>query len=374
VFTKRPLLADSLLALVLIVLHPLVLRAVDEPGLLPVAVGVAGIAPLAVRRRTPQVVFTLVLITATVLIARYGTVGGVGLALQVALYTVAVRETLRVTLSLTALVGAAEVTSVVVGVHEIHPVSLLFDLVIVVGAVVLGRVVRRSSERARQLELAVTELEAAREQLAEEAAMRERARIARELHDIVAHSLSVIAVRAGVGRAMAEDPRLAREALEVVETTAKEALAEMRHLLGALRSSPSDTPLEPQPGLDQLEALTTSMRAVGLAPVLVSSGEAFPMTAGAELTVYRIVQEALTNTLRHSCGPEVSVELRYLTDRLEVEVTNSSSAGTGPPGYGLVGMRERALVYGGSLDANRLPDGRFRVMVTLPREKQEAVR
>ncbi|WP_285640184.1 sensor histidine kinase [Lentzea sp. NBRC 102530] len=371
---KRPLLTDSLLALVLIVLHPLVLRAADEPGLPPVLLGVAGILPLAVRRRAPRVVFTLVLIAATVLIARYGTVGGVGLALQVALYTVAVRETLRVTLSLTALVGVAEVTSVVAGVHEIQPVSLLFDLVIVVGAVVLGRVVRRSSERARQLELAVCELEAAREQLAEEAAMRERARIARELHDIVAHSLSVIAVRAGVGRAMADDPRLARDALEVVETTAKEALSEMRHLLGALRSSPLDTSLEPQPGLDQLEALTASMRDVGLAPVLVLSGETFPMTAGAELTVYRIVQEALTNTLRHSCGPDVTVELRYLAERLEVEVTNSSSTEAGTPGHGLVGMRERALVYGGSLDAERLADGRFRVKVTLPREKQEALR
>jgi signal transduction histidine kinase len=196
------------------------------------------------------------------------------------------------------------------------------------------------------------------------------------LYDIVAHSLGVIAVRAGVARAMPDDPAQAREALEVIEMTAKDAVAEMRHLLGALRTAQEPgTDLKPQPGLGQLDELVRSMRDVGLALTEVTEGEPYPLTAGQELTVYRIIQEALTNVLKHAGHTNVEVSLRYLGGELRIEVLNDGAGDvTGDRGYGLIGMRERVLVYGGSLDAQRLPGGRFRVTATLPRELTKAVR
>ncbi|MFS8102650.1 sensor histidine kinase [Lentzea alba] len=372
---KRPLVVDSLIVIALIAVHLLVVREVSDQvtGWLPswgaAVVGVVGIAPLLVRRRATWPVFLIVLAAAMTLALGGHPGGGVGLALQVALYTIAVNSPLLSTAVAAALTLAAAVTSYAANA-DFHPVVAVLDVVLLGGAIGLGLVTRRSRQRAAQLREVVSQLEQAREQLKAEAALLERTRIARELHDIVAHSLGVIAVQAGVARAMPDDRQQACEALQVIEATSKDALSEMRHLLGALRApEPLDAELRPQPTLDQLDDLFQTMRDVGLSLTVHTEGEPYPLTAGRELAVYRIVQEALTNVLKHAGHAEVQVRLRYLDDHMSVEVLNDHVLPHADRnGHGLVGMRERAVVCGGTLDAGPLPGGRFRMVATLPRE------
>ncbi len=200
----------------------------------------------------------------------------------------------------------------------------------------------------------------------------ERTRIARELHDIVAHSVGVIVIQAqGAGRVFDRDPERAREALGSIEQTARTALSEMRRSLGVLRDDGEQAALEPQPGLDDLEPLLTQARAGGLAVDLVVEGERRPLPQSVDLSAYRIVQEALTNTIKHA-GPATSkVILRYGEESLELEVADDGrgkalNGAIGRSGHGILGMRERAASHGGSVEAGSAPDGGFRVHATLP--------
>ena len=206
---------------------------------------------------------------------------------------------------------------------------------------------------------------------ARRAVSEERARIARELHDVVAHNVSLIVVQAVAAEDVFDSrPELSREALRSIEASGRAALAELRRLVGSVRPEPDSNGHDPQPGLAQLESLVTSVRAAGLHVALRRQGERIDLPAGVDLSAYRIVQEALTNTLRHARATRATVTVRYTPSVLEVEVEDD---GRGPggamdQGHGLVGMRERAALLDGTLELGQGRQGGFRVHASLPLE------
>ncbi len=197
----------------------------------------------------------------------------------------------------------------------------------------------------------------------------ERLRIARELHDVLAHSISVINVQAGVALAlMDERPEQARTALTTIKAASKEALGEVRQVLGALRA-PGEAPRSPAPGLDRLPELLEQATSAGLAADLTVEGGRVPLPPGADLAAFRIVQEALTNIVRHSGSRTARIRLTYAPGSVEVLIDDDGPAvagGDSGGGNGLVGMRERAAALGGSVQAGPRPDGGFRVRALLP--------
>ncbi|MET9930522.1 MULTISPECIES: sensor histidine kinase [unclassified Streptomyces] len=203
----------------------------------------------------------------------------------------------------------------------------------------------------------------------------ERLRIARELHDVLAHSISVINVQAGVGLALLDsDPEQARTALTAIKAASKEALGEVRQVLDTLRT-PGDAPRAPAPGLDRLSELVEQAGAAGLAVTVTPAGRASALPPGADLAAFRIVQEALTNVVRHSGSRTARVRVAYGSGRLELTVDDDGPAtGTeaGGTGNGLAGMRERAAALGGTIEAGTRPDGGFRVHAVLPLRPEEA--
>ncbi len=204
-------------------------------------------------------------------------------------------------------------------------------------------------------------------QLAQQAVAEERLRIARELHDIVAHSMSVIAVKAGIANHVAEQrPDEARAALRVIEATSRGSLTEMRHLLGVLRSEVDSPALTPAPGPAGIPDLVARARSAG-AEVSAELDDASGLPEGIGLSVYRIVQEALTNVVRHAGPAACTVTVAVSEETVRVEVTNDGGqAEQGPGGHGLVGMRERVAVYGGTFEAGPRARGGWRVRAVLP--------
>ncbi|WP_406458762.1 histidine kinase [Streptomyces sp. NBC_01622] len=207
----------------------------------------------------------------------------------------------------------------------------------------------------------------------------ERARIARELHDVVTHNVSVMVIQAGAARKIMDaDPDQAREALLAVETGGRAAMSELRQVMGLLTTDaegPDGDPsadLAPQPGLNRLETLVAGVRQSGMAVELTVTGQPRPVPPGVELAAYRVVQEALTNTVKHASGASTEVIVEYAADQLRVEVADtggrpSASASTGN-GRGLIGLRERLAVYGGTLHTGPRPRGGFRVTALVPLE------
>ncbi|GGV15789.1 two-component sensor histidine kinase [Streptomyces litmocidini] len=254
--------------------------------------------------------------------------------------------------------------------QRVVPTLWAYALVALLGIVVRSRKDHTAGlvDRARRLEIE-------RDQEVRLAAAAERTRIAREMHDIIGHNLSVITGLADGGRyAAARNPERAAQALEAIGTTGRQALAELRRLLGVLRDDEEDAARDPQPTLADLDALITGVRKAGL-PVRFETHDeppAQPLPPGAQLTVYRVVQEALTNTLKHA-GPEAKarVILTYTPHDVRAEVTNTGETTPTPTpgrGQGLTGMRERAALYDGTLDCGPLPTGGWAVRLRLPRE------
>ncbi len=230
-----------------------------------------------------------------------------------------------------------------------------------------------------------TRLQEAQEKAMRRAVAEERARIAAELHDVVTHNVSVMVIQAGAARkVMDAAPERSKEALLAVEAGGRAAMAELRHVMGLLAAPDTggaqDTPadgLEPQPGLDRLDALTERVRGTGTPVVVAVSLPPDPLPPGVDLTAYRVVQEALTNTIRHAPGAEASVQIGWTGDRLHIEVSdtgttaagdsdNGTSTGTGTTGRGLIGLRERLAVYGGELTAGPTLTGGYRIRATVP--------
>jgi signal transduction histidine kinase len=257
----------------------------------------------------------------------------------------------------------------------------LSTVVVVLGAALRGRRIARA-----QL---VEQTTLTAEERARRTLLEERSRIARELHDVVAHHMSVISIQAQVAPHLVENPPdELRENLAGIRENALEALTELRRVLGVLRSEHPDTadsldgrdtgpaPHAPQPGLDRLDPLLENTRAAGLTVTLAVKGERRPLPPGMELSAYRIVQEALSNVLRHAPGASAQVELRHTPYGLIVQVVNSRPTGPVPPspgvGHGLLGMRERVAMLDGSMTAHPLPDGGFKVMAFLPSSPRPA--
>ena len=228
------------------------------------------------------------------------------------------------------------------------------------------------AEREREAaELRASFAERERAAAARVAVAEERSAIARELHDIVAHAMSVMVLQVGAVRHRLPDSRTEdKQALGRVEQAGRTALAEMRRLLGAMRSNADGVALGPQPGLDRLDALLDDLRGAGLPVQLQLEGEALPLPRAIDLSAYRIVQEALTNTLKHAQASQADVTIRYEPHHLELEVRDDG-AGTAPnggPGHGLVGIRERVKIYGGHMTAGPATDGGFMLTARLPVE------
>jgi signal transduction histidine kinase len=228
---------------------------------------------------------------------------------------------------------------------------------------VLVRLVVGAKERRANL------AERERDVAAREAVIAERGRIARELHDVVAHHVSMIVLQAGAERhALAGAENGTRDVLGTIEQTGRSALTEMRRLLQMLREDEAD-PLAPQPGLADLPVLVSQVREAGLDVALEVDGERRELPVGLELSAYRIVQEALTNALKHAGDAAASVRVRYGEDAIELEVTDDGMGGGSVErvgGHGLVGMRERVALYGGQLEARRRDEGGYVVRALLP--------
>jgi signal transduction histidine kinase len=252
---------------------------------------------------------------------------------------------------------------------------LVGNLGVLAAAWVLGRFAHNYRAYAARLEERTAELEQAREELARRAVADERLRLARELHDVVAHAMSVIAVQSGVGAHIATtQPREARRSLAAIEATSRAALTELRRLLGVLRQEGEpEGDLAPVPGLADLDGLLAELGKAGLAVRLQVEGTPSPLPAGVDLSAYRIVQEALTNVVKHAGPARARVVVGYRDQDVTVEVIDDGRGaatsvrdGRVGTGHGLVGMRERVAAFGGDLEVGPRPAGGFRVAARLP--------
>jgi signal transduction histidine kinase len=235
----------------------------------------------------------------------------------------------------------------------------------------IGRTVCTRRAYTTALEQRATAAEENREASAREAVLEERRRIARELHDVVAHHISVMGVLAtGARRTLSRDPEAADEALATIEATGRTTLREMRRLLDVLRrDDETDAALQPQPGVAGLEALVAQVREAGLAVRLTVVGDPRPLDPGVDLTIFRIVQEGLTNALKHAGPASAEVRVEFRGDRLALEVIDDgrgTSGRNGHTGHGLVGMRERVSLYGGTLRTGPRTGGGYAVTANIP--------
>ena len=248
---------------------------------------------------------------------------------------------------------------------DVPATELIWLSIPVVGTFVLSAATARHSERARLAEQRMLEAE----EVARRAVEDERSRITRELHDVLAHSVSVMTVQASaVRRLLKPEQEREREALMTVEETGRQALAEMRRLLGIMRTETEPPALAPQPGIGTLPELVEQVRQSGLPVELTVEGTPVKLPAGVDLSAYRIVQEALTNTLKHAGPAHAWVAVRYAGEDVEIEVANdgnSDNPGDGS-GHGLVGMRERVALCGGELESGPRPGGGFKISARLP--------
>jgi signal transduction histidine kinase len=253
---------------------------------------------------------------------------------------------------------------------ELLFVPLLFAVGWLTGFALRGQAVQADAAEAR-----ASRAERERDAAARLAVAEERARIARELHDIVAHAVSVMVLQTGAVRHRLPQEFVAdREALDGVERAGRTALAEMRRLLGAMRRDGDGVDLSPQPGLDRLDSLADEVGRAGLPVRLHVEGEATPIPRAVELSAYRIVQEGLTNALRHARASRADVTVRYATDELQLEVRDDGvgASSTDGLGHGLVGIRERVKIYGGEMSAGAAPEGGFVLSARLPLEGSHA--
>ncbi|MET8383973.1 sensor histidine kinase [Streptosporangium canum] len=334
--------------------------------------GLVLVAPLFWRRSRPLTVFAIVSV------ASFGQwLAGVdplpfNVAVLIAMYAVASLRSLRwaVAAGLVAELGLA--LSFGRMTTDPDPTSFASASVFVVAIWIAGIYANTRRRYLESLEERAERAEHERDQQARLAAAAERARIARELHDVVAHNVSVIIVQAdGAGYAIDSDPEQARMAMQAIAATGRQALAEMRRMVGVLRTDGvAVEEYAPQPSLSQLDELVAQVRSSGLPVDLRVVGVPQELPEGEQLTVYRIVQEALTNTLKHGGpGASATVEMEYGVRELLLRVTDDgrgAAAPGRPGGHGLVGMRERAAMFGGSIEARPRLGGGFQVTARLP--------
>jgi signal transduction histidine kinase len=321
--------------------------------------------PLAWRRRAPLAVAIVVmgaLVFESLAVGSAPTPDSQLVGWLVAVYSVAAHCD-----RVAALAGGA--VSLGAGLVWMGLDDFLFPIVVFGGAWLAGRLVRQRHVYALALEERAAALEREQEANARVAAAEERTRIARELHDVLSHSVSVMVVQAGAERLALGSGRAATgEALEAIEKTGRQALAEMRRLLGMLRADGEPPAHAPQPTVAEVEHLVSQVREAGLPVELLIQGEPTSLPPGVAVSAYRIIQEALTNVLKHAGPASARVVVRYATHELELEVADDGRGARGADGtgHGLVGMRERVALYGGEFDAGARNGGGFVVRARLP--------
>jgi len=379
-FRARPFLADSLLAgailaasVTMFFVRPddaATAKPADALGLVLVLLAVV---PLAWRRRAPVPVLAVSGSALMLILATERFESGAWAAVLLAAYTVAAHERRR--LAATAILvfagalSALTLVGIAVGARDASWANLIGNLFIVAGVWVLGDSLYRRREKLAHLEQVAAQSRREQELLARQAVSDERARISRELHDVVAHSVSLMTVQAGAARRiLAKDPERAGAALAAIEETGRTTMAELRRLVGVLRDGEVPAPeLAPAPTLACVDDLARADP--GLAVDVRVEGEPVPLPATVDLSAYRIVQESLTNVRKHAGKAKAEVVVRYLPDAVEVEVLDDGRGATvavEPGGHGLVGMRERAAICGGSVSAGPRRGGGWHVRARLP--------
>jgi signal transduction histidine kinase len=330
--------------------------------------------PLAARRRFPLTVFAVCVASGLAFAALFMMPVFLGPAILVAVYSVAAYADRWVSVAGLA-VAELGLAAVWLTPGMLERSTFLGFMGVIAVAWVLGHFVGDRQLYAAQLEERTAELEQAREELARRAVTEERLRLARELHDVVAHAMSVIAVQSGVGAHVAASrPEEVGKALAAIEATSRGALTELRRLLGVLRQdSEPQAGLTPVPGLANLDSLLTEVGKAGLAVRVRVEGAPLPLPAGVDLSAYRIVQEALTNVVKHAGPAHAQVTIGYHDQDVTVEVTDDGGGAVAPAthgrvgtGHGLIGMRERVAAFNGHLEVGPCPGGGFRVAARLP--------
>ncbi len=376
-FTRWPRTADTVLAVAMFLLVALVefvepnddvaLRAIGDLSIGALVVISVACGALVWRRSQPVVVLGVTL-AAIVLAAVFDYPESIGFVMLVALYG-AGRYVIEDRLSYVALGATLATISLTTLIAGSSVAELVFGFLFLSVLWYVGRRVRLRGELAAHYE---------REQAAEarRAVVEERTRIARELHDVVAHRVTLMTVQAGAAKTVAaDDPEAALQAMEAVEEAGRQALGELRHLLGVLRPEADVDGLGPQPGLGDVPRLVDQFAGAGLDVSLTMDGVPTDLPARLDLSAYRIIQEALTNVLKHA-GPGARADVRLSTDNdwLAIEVIDSGHGATILPGsgHGIVGMRERALLLGGTLDAGPHPGKGFQVVAYLPIGEEQA--
>jgi signal transduction histidine kinase len=329
--------------------------------------------PLAWRRRWPVAVLAIVMATIPVMdiVNPQGGVNAFVFAAMLAAYTVGRElDRPRTWWGPALTVGYPWVLAGAVG-GELS--DFVFVAILYGGSWTVGYAIRNRSLRIDALTRQADDLRRTHAERERQAIEQERTRIARELHDIVAHSISVITIQAqAVRHQLGPENREQIEALRGIETTARQAMVEMRRMLGVLRAKDDPLALEPQPGLEQLPLLIAEARASGIEVETITEGDLVSVPAGMSLTAYRVIQESLTNVRKHSGARRARLTVCYQPDTLEIQVEDDGPRRTGTSdtlsggGHGLAGMRERVTLYGGTLTAGPTSNGGFRVRASLP--------
>jgi signal transduction histidine kinase len=369
--------AAVLVVVGMVVAVGIAVRADASTLALAITLGLTAVAALALRRRAPTAAFAISGALVLALFFVDGTAAVIAvIAPAIALYSLALsRSRVHLVVAVVAAAAAVVVADFILAGHDADEVTLqtAAHVALVAIPVLAAEALRNRRAYVRVLLERLELAEREREEEAERRAEQERLRIARDLHDVVAHTLTTINVQAGVaGHLIDRDVGNARTALATIETASHEALEELRTILGVLREpGDGDTPLEPMPGLAALGALVEHARSSGLEVGFEVEGERPPRIPDAvQLAAFRILQESLTNARRHAPGAATRVSLGYRPDRLRLEIENGTSHrgdsnGNGSPGVGILGMRERATALGGTLEARRSAE-RFRVIAELP--------
>jgi signal transduction histidine kinase len=366
IIRTRPLATDTLLAGVLLALSTVWLTGSGFASPRTAIVQALVVATVALRRAWPARVFLLACAVAFAQWLLGFPLVGDG-ALLICLYTVAAHESqIRAALAAVLLEVGVFTAALKWEPAGTAPRSLLFLTATVVAALFAGLAVASGSRYLAWMDERARRLAVERDQQAAIAAAAERTRIARELHDIVSHSLSVVITLADAAAVVSRsDP--GREAMAEVSEAGRQALSDMRAMLGVLRTDDPPADMAPQPGMGQLGELIQRVRATGLAVSLDIEGTPFPLSAAAGLTAYRIVQESLTNTIRHASARHAKVTMQYDAPCVQIQVADDGTSTPRPDhqGHGIEGMRERAALHGGTLTAGPVPEGGWAVSATL---------
>jgi signal transduction histidine kinase len=375
---RRPAVLDALLAAAVTVMvlvdlsYPADATGVRPTDVWAVLLSLLQTVPLAFRRRAPLPVFL-------VIVAGVATYYGMGyevtdgtLATFVSVYTVAAYENRRKSLIALGVLAVSMTWYWVARAEPFDPTTPVWIAILGLLSWGVGEYVRARRTYTAEVEALAERLDRARELEARQAVWQERARLARELHDVIGHTVNVMVIQAGAGRrTLASDRKVAEKAFQTIESTGREALDELDRLLGILRTEEDEPDLPPQPGLDQLRSLAGRFEDSGLVVEISVEGKEVALPRSLDQSAYRIIQEALTNTLRHGDGAAAHVAVRYRHDQLELEVTNDGDHSRtledhSGGGRGLIGIRERVSLFGGDLQAGPRPEGGFVVRCRFP--------